>query len=96
MPAARHDRRDGVSAGQSACASLRHRRWPLSAKPQHPHADHHGEGPPHGQAPRGPQWEHHRAPALCGIPRAVAETAAHLDLPVALTKILLSDRWTKE
>lgn len=39
----------------------------------------------------GLQREHLRALDLCTAPAAVAEIAAHLDLPVAVTKILLSD-----
>ncbi|MFD2689132.1 DUF742 domain-containing protein [Streptomyces phyllanthi] len=39
----------------------------------------------------GLQREHLRALDLCAAPAAVAEIAAHLDLPVAVTKILLSD-----
>ena len=39
----------------------------------------------------GLQLEHLRALDLCAAPTAVAEIAAHLDLPVAVTKILLSD-----
>lgn len=43
------------------------------------------------QAGPGLQQEHLRALDLCAAPAAVAEIAAHLDLPVAVTKILLSD-----
>jgi hypothetical protein len=40
---------------------------------------------------QGLQREHLRALGLCAEPMAVAEVAARLDLPVAVTKILLSD-----
>ncbi|REE97013.1 DUF742 domain-containing protein [Thermomonospora umbrina] len=35
--------------------------------------------------------EHARALELCGAPTSVAEVAAHLRLPVAVTKIILAD-----
>lgn len=35
--------------------------------------------------------EHARALALCRAPTSVAEVAAHLRLPVAVTKVLLAD-----
>ncbi|WP_329219559.1 DUF742 domain-containing protein [Streptomyces sp. NBC_01485] len=44
-----------------------------------------------GRADSGLQREHLRALDLCAAPAAVAEISAHLDLPVTVTKILLSD-----
>ncbi|MCH0565921.1 MULTISPECIES: DUF742 domain-containing protein [unclassified Streptomyces] len=35
--------------------------------------------------------EHAQALELCRVPRPVAEVAAHLELPAAVTKVLLSD-----
>jgi hypothetical protein len=44
-----------------------------------------------GQAPPGLDAEHVKALGRCGNPTSVAEVAAHLRLPVAVTKILLAD-----
>ncbi|SEQ69510.1 Protein of unknown function [Streptomyces sp. yr375] len=44
-----------------------------------------------GGTASGLQLEHQRALELCTVPAAVAEISAHLDLPVTVTKILLSD-----
>ncbi|MGI5212336.1 DUF742 domain-containing protein [Plantactinospora sp. CA-290183] len=45
-----------------------------------------------GRLPRGPlEPDHARALNLCGSPTTVAEVAAHLKLPAAITKVLLSD-----
>ncbi|MBM0236439.1 DUF742 domain-containing protein [Micromonospora sp. ATA32] len=45
-----------------------------------------------GQAPRAHlEPDHARALRLCGGPTTVAEIAAHLKLPAAITKVVLSD-----
>lgn len=43
------------------------------------------------RAEAGLQREHRRVLDLCVAPAAVAEIAAHLDLPLIVTKIILSD-----
>ncbi|WP_285630449.1 DUF742 domain-containing protein [Actinoallomurus iriomotensis] len=43
------------------------------------------------QPPRGMDPEHHKVLGLCRNPISVAEVAAHMRLPVAVTKILLAD-----
>lgn len=50
---------------------------------------HDGTGAPAGL--RGLQPEHRTVLGLCHEPRAVAEIAAGLDLPVSVTKILVGD-----
>ncbi|HEY0700434.1 MAG TPA: DUF742 domain-containing protein [Micromonospora sp.] len=46
-----------------------------------------------GKRPRGHlEPDHARALNLCGGPTTVAEVAAHLKLPAAITKVVLSDR----
>jgi hypothetical protein len=42
-------------------------------------------------APPGMDPEHHRVLALCHTPISVAEAAAHMRLPIAVTKVLLAD-----
>jgi hypothetical protein len=45
-----------------------------------------------GRVPRGHlEPDHARALRLCGDPTTVAEIAAHLKLPAAITKVVLSD-----
>lgn len=45
-----------------------------------------------GRVPRGQlEPEHARAVSLCNEPTTVAEIAAHLRLPVAVAKVVLSD-----
>ncbi|MFB4305881.1 DUF742 domain-containing protein [Actinomadura sp. GTD37] len=44
-----------------------------------------------GADPVGMAPEHAKALALCRAPTSVAEVAAHLRLPVAVTKVLLAD-----
>jgi hypothetical protein len=45
-----------------------------------------------GRTPRGYlEPDHARALRLCGGPTTVAEIAAHLKLPAAITKVVLSD-----
>jgi hypothetical protein len=72
----------------------------ITAAPRHapnaPNTPHDPDGPDEGPAPsasglRGLQPEHRAVLDLCREPRAVAEVAAGLDLPVSVTKILIGD-----
>jgi uncharacterized protein DUF742 len=44
-----------------------------------------------GTSPPGMDPEHHKALELCRAPISVAEVAAHMRLPIAVTKVLLAD-----
>src|SRR3954449_4810581 len=44
-----------------------------------------------GRAARGMDLEHTKVLSLCKTPTSVAEVAAHMRLPVVVTKVLLAD-----